>query len=80
MSHSQHKHNDQLNVVKNELAAYGAGVAYGVYEVAENLGKAIGNPLVGYLKDHNGSYTVDELIFAGMGLAAAGVRCEPFTS
>ena len=55
-------------------------MAYGVYEVAENLGKAIGNPLVGYLKDHNGSYTVDELIFAGMGLAAAGVRCEPFTS
>jgi len=49
------------------------GVGYGVYEVAENVGKAIGNPVVGYLKDHNGNYTIDELIFAAMGMAAAGL-------
>merc|ERR1711865_217209 len=55
------------------LPAHVIGVAYGVYEVAENVGKAIGNPVVGYLKDHNGNYTIDELIFAAMGMAAAGL-------
>ena len=37
------------------------GLAYGIYEVAENVGKAAGNPLVGYVKDETRDYTIDEV-------------------
>jgi predicted MFS family arabinose efflux permease len=47
-----------------------AGLAYGIYAVAESLGKVVGNPLVGYFKDRTGGYTLDEIIFASMSGAA----------
>lgn len=48
-----------------------AGLAYGLYAIAESLGKVVGNPLVGYFKDRSGGYTLDEVIFASMSGAAA---------
>jgi len=46
------------------------GLAFGTYEVAESLGKTIGAPLVGYIKDVNGSYAKDELGFAFVSFVA----------
>jgi len=47
--------------------------AFGLYSVGENAGKTIGSPLVGYIKDHNGSYTVDSIIFVIMSSAGAAL-------
>jgi MFS-type transporter involved in bile tolerance (Atg22 family) len=43
-----------------------AGVAFGMYSVAENVGKVVGNPLVGYLKDETGQFRLDTVIFVSM--------------
>jgi len=45
--------------------------AFSLYSIGENAGKTIGSPLVGYVKDHNGSYTVDEIVFVVMSTAGA---------
>jgi len=47
-----------------------SGVAFGVYSFVEKLGKVVGNPLVGRVRDRSGDYVADELIFAGMGACA----------
>ena len=44
------------------------GIAFGLYGVAENFGKVIGNPLVGYLKDATGNFFLVGQIFVGMSL------------
>eukprot|EP00929_Paragymnodinium_shiwhaense_P092467 TRINITY_DN52392_c0_g1_i1.p1 TRINITY_DN52392_c0_g1~~TRINITY_DN52392_c0_g1_i1.p1 ORF type:complete len:470 (-),score=37.92 TRINITY_DN52392_c0_g1_i1:262-1524(-) len=38
------------------------GLAFGVYEVAESLGKTAGAPVVGYVRDATNNYTLDETI------------------
>jgi MFS family permease len=42
------------------------GIAFGMFGVAENFGKVLGNPLVGYIKDQTGDYFLDGQIFVGM--------------
>lgn len=49
------------------------GFAYGTYEAAESLGKSIGAPLIGYVKDRNGGYMVDEIGFAMISFTAASL-------
>jgi MFS-type transporter involved in bile tolerance (Atg22 family) len=43
-----------------------SGIAFGMYGVAENFGKVLGHPLVGYFKDSSGNYLIDGQIFVGM--------------
>mmetsp|Transcript_28699 Transcript_28699/g.58413 ORF Transcript_28699/g.58413 Transcript_28699/m.58413 type:complete len:480 (-) Transcript_28699:276-1715(-) len=50
-----------------------SGVAFGVYDVAENFGKVVGNPLVGYFKDKTHNYVLDEQIFVAM--SGLGILC-----
>jgi hypothetical protein len=52
-----------------------AGVAFGLYIVAENFGKVVGNPLMGYLRDAIGNYVLDQQIFVGMSSVALLLCC-----
>ena len=47
-----------------------SGVAFGMYIVAENFGKVVGNPLIGYFKDITGDFILDEQIFVSMSALA----------
>lgn len=47
------------------------GLAFGFFGIAENVGKTIGAPLVGYIKDQDGNYTYDEMGFAVSSFVAA---------
>jgi MFS family permease len=56
-------------VVPHEVS----GLAYGLYGVAENLGKVAGGPLVGYFRDTTGDYVADSWLWAS--LSVLGVFC-----
>lgn len=49
------------------------GLAFGAFGLAENLGKTIGAPLVGYVKDQDGNYTNIELGYASLSFVAASL-------
>lgn len=49
------------------------GVAFGVYEIAESLGKTAGSPLVGWVRDATENYTADEVILFCASFAAAAL-------
>lgn len=46
-------------------------MAFGAYNIAENAGKTVGAPLIGYIKDRSGNYLYVELGFAAASFAAA---------
>eukprot|EP00128_Syssomonas_multiformis_P001330 Colp12_sorted_trinity150504_noHs@15428 len=52
-------------------AVYGA--AYGMYEISESVGSLIGNPLVGFFRDHTHSYETDLWVFVGMAFFCIGL-------
>jgi MFS family permease len=47
------------------------GMAFGAYNIAENAGKTVGGPLIGYIKDRDGNYLHVELGFATASFVAA---------
>lgn len=47
-----------------------SGVTFGMFAVAENVGKVIGNPILGWMKDFTGDYILDEKLFVGMSFSA----------
>lgn len=47
------------------------GMVFGAYNIAENAGKTVGAPLIGYIKDSDGNYLHVELGFAGASFVAA---------
>lgn len=47
------------------------GMAFGVFGIAENLGKTIGAPLIGYVRDQDGNYLHVELGYATASFVAS---------
>lgn len=58
-------------LTKHYLGPRNLGMTIGLVSVAVNLGFAVGPPVLGYLYDLNGNYTVGMIVFGGVAMLGA---------